>query len=150
MTVTAAPPEVKAAAPARSKKKLIIIFVVLLLGLGGAGYFFVLKPGGGESGPPEPGVVVPLDHVQINLAEGHYLRLGLSLQLTTAVSSEHGGELDGSKALDAAIEVFSGRTVAEVAKEGQREKLKKDLVKRLEERYEGEVMDVYFTEFVTE
>jgi len=149
MTVTAAPPDEKAAPP-KSKKKLIIIFVVLLLGLGGAGYFLVLKPSGGEHKAPEPGAVAPLDHVQINLAEGHYLRLGLSLQLTTEVGGEEGGSFDGSKALDAAIEVFSGRTVADLAKEGQREKLKKELVKRLEERYEGEVMDVYFTEFVTE
>ncbi|KAA1417695.1 flagellar basal body-associated FliL family protein [Nocardioides humilatus] len=153
MTATTAPPAEKTAAPApakKSKKKLLIIAVVLLLGLGGAGYFFVLKPGSGGDAAPKPGPVAPLDHVQINLAQGHYLRLGLSLQLTDAVSGEHGGEFDGSKALDAAIEIFSGRDVAELAKDGQRAKLKKELVKVLEERYEGEVMDVYFTEFVTE
>jgi len=151
MTTTTAPPEEKVAAPKnkKSKKKLIIIAVVLLLGVGG-GYWFVLKPRGAEDGPPEPGTVVPLDHVQINLAEGHYLRLGLSLQLTADAGGEGHGEFDGSQALDAAIDVFSGRSVAEVAKEGQRAKLKKELMHLLEERYHGDVMDVYFTEFVTE
>lgn len=148
-TTTAAPPEEKAAAPKKSKKKLIIIIAVVLL-LGGGGYWFVLKPKGAEDGPPEPGTVVPLDHVQINLAEGHYLRLGLSLQLTADAGGEGHGEFDGSRALDAAIDVFSGRSVAEVAKEGQRAKLKQELVHLLEERYHGDVMDVYFTEFVTE
>jgi flagellar FliL protein len=150
-TTTAAPPDEKAAAqkPKKSKKKLIIIVVVLLLGVG-AGYWFVLKPKGADSGPPEPGTVVPLDHVQINLAEGHYLRVGLSLQLTADAGGEGHGEFDGSIALDSAIEVFSGLSVAEVAKDGQRAKLKKELVHLLEERYHGDVMDVYFTEFVTE
>ncbi|WP_183098678.1 flagellar basal body-associated FliL family protein [Nocardioides pelophilus] len=149
-TTTAAPPEEKAAAPKKSRKKLIIIIAVVLLLGGGGGYWFVLKPKGAEDGPPEPGTVVPLDHVQINLAEGHYLRLGLSLQLTADAGGEGHGEFDGSKALDAAIDVFSGRSVAEVAKEGQRAKLKLELVHLLEERYHGDVMDVYFTEFVTE
>lgn len=149
-TTTAAPPEEKAAAPKKSKKKLIIIIAVVLLLGGGGGYWFVLKPKGAEGGPPEPGSVVPLDHVQINLAEGHYLRLGLSLQLTADAGGEGHGEFDGSQALDAAIDVFSGRSVAEVAKEGQRAKLKQELVHLLEERYHGDVMDVYFTEFVTE
>lgn len=149
MTATAAPPEVQTQATPKSRKKLIIVLAVVLLAVGGAGYWFFLKPSGGD-GKPEPGAVVPLDHVQINLAEGHYLRLGLSLQLTTEASGEHAGEIDGSQALDAAIDVFSGRSVAEVAKDGQRDKLKEELAKLCEERYHGEVMDVYFTEFVTE
>ena len=52
---------------------------------------------------PEPGEVVTLEPIQINLAGGHYLRIGLALQLT---ADAH--EADGSKALDATIELFSG------------------------------------------
>ncbi|WP_183093922.1 flagellar basal body-associated FliL family protein [Nocardioides stalactiti] len=150
MTVTAAPPEEKASAPpTKSKKKLMIIAVVVLLLGGGGGYWFFLKPAP-EPGPPEPGTVLPLEPIQINLAEGHYLRLGLSLQLTVAAEEGGHGEFDGSKALDAAIEIFSGRDVAELAKGGERAKLKKELMHELEEDYHGDVMDVYFTEFVTE
>jgi flagellar FliL protein len=89
---------------------------------------------------------LPLDSQQINLAAGHYLRLGIALQLTSAA----GEEVDGSKALDATIDVFSGLSVEDVTRAGGREALKKKLLSEVEHRYEDEVMDVYFTEFVTQ
>lgn len=126
----------------RGKKKIIIIVVALLV-VGGAAYWFFLKPSG-PTPRPEPGEIVTMDSTQINLADDHYLRLGLALQLTTTAH-----EADGSKALDAAIELFSGKKLNQV--EGQkREALKEKLVEELKHRYHGEVMDVYFTEFVTQ
>ena len=92
---------------------------------------------------PQPGAVAPLDSIQVNLADGHYLRLGIALQLTTKAK-----EVDGSKALDAAIELFSGKSIEELTDLKEREKLKKELVKELEHLYEDEVMGVYFTQFV--
>jgi len=124
------------------KKKIAIIFVVLLVVVGAA-YWFFLKPAG-PTPPPEPGEIVTMDSTQINLADDHYLRLGMALQLTTTAH-----EADGSKALDAAIELFSGKRLEQI--EGhKRDALKEKLVKELEHLYEGEVMDVYFTEFVTQ
>ena len=124
------------------KKKLIIIFVALLV-VAGATYWFFLKPAG-PTPPPEPGEIVTMDATQINLAGGHYLRLGIALQLTTTAH-----EADGSKALDAAIELFSGKKLAQI--EGERRvALKEKLVEELVHLYHGEVMDVYFTEFVTQ
>ncbi|WP_104105565.1 flagellar basal body-associated FliL family protein [Nocardioides sp. 616] len=152
MTVTAMTPPGAATRPPEAeesagkgggkKKKLLIIAVVLLV-LGGAGWFFFLKP----SGPTEPvaGEVVTLEPMQLNLAAGHYLRLGMALQL---VEGAH--ELDGSKALDAAITIFSGHPVAEVVKPEQREELRAELMAELEHSYHGDVMEVYFTEFVTQ
>ena len=94
----------------RQEKKLIIILVVLLLVAGGAGYWFFLKP---PAEPPEPvpGEVVALDPIQVNLADGHYLRIGIALQLTTEAH-----EADGSKALDAVIDLFSGVDMDELTK----------------------------------
>ncbi len=145
MTITANPPatETPPVEAKKSKKKLLII-VVAVLAIGGGGYWFVLKPGGGAA-EPEPGEVVPLETLQVNLSGGHYLRIGLALQLTT---SAH--EADGSKALDAAIELFSGRDIAEVTRPADRRKLKKELEHSLHELYHEEVMGVYFTEFVTQ
>lgn len=129
------------------KKKLIVIVLVVALLGGGAGYWFFLKPQGPQKPKePEPGVVVKLDAIQINLAASHYLRVGIALQ----ASKDAGEEVDGSKALDATIETFSGRTVAELAKNNIREKLKKHLEHELDELYEGEVIGVYFTDFVTQ
>ena len=47
--------------------------------VGGAGYWFVLKPGG--SAEPKPGAIMSLESTQINLASGHYLKIGLALVL---------------------------------------------------------------------
>lgn len=140
---TATPPA--ADAPAKSKKKLIIIVVAVLV-VAAAVYMFVLKPkpAATEEPAPEPGTVLPLEAIQVNLEGGHYLRIGLALQQTLEVHED----LDGSKALDAAIELFSGKTIEELTDLKEREKLKKELVKELDHLYHHEVMDVYFTQFV--
>lgn len=148
MTVTQMPPtpaEPEAEVPKKSKKKLLIVVVVLLL-LGGGAYWKFLGPAAAsEPEGPVPGEVVALDPIQVNLAADHYLSIGIALQLT-----EEAYEVDGSKALDATIELFSGRPLAEVTDEEKRYGLKKKLSKEVEELYEGKVMKVYFTEFVTQ
>jgi flagellar FliL protein len=129
--------------PKKSKKKLLIIVVALVV-VAGAGYWFFLKPSGGEAAPV-PGEVVPLEAIQINLDQGHYLRLGVALQL---VEGAH--EIDGSKALDATIDLFSGRSVDEVTQTKERKHLKTELEAELEHLYHGDVLGVYFTDFVTQ
>ena len=144
MTVTAMPPKQdEATEEKKGGKKKVVIAAVLVLALCAGGWFFFLKPSGPTE--PEPGEVMALEGTQLNLAGGHYLRLGLALQLT---ADAH--EAEGSKALDAAISLFSGLEVAEIARPEQREELREKLMERLDEAYHGEVMDVYFTEFVTQ
>lgn len=129
------------------KGKLIIIVVVALLLVGGAGYWFVLKPKGStKEAKPDPGVVVKLDSIQINLADDHYLKVGIALQ----ASKDAGEELDGSKALDQTIALFSGQSMEDLARRSFRDKMKKNLEHRLDEAYEGEVIGVYFTDFVSQ
>jgi flagellar FliL protein len=147
MTVTAMPStsadpsEATEEKPKRGRKKLVMILVAVLA-VGGGGYWFMRpKP----PAPPKPGEVVKLDPIQVNLAASHYLRLGIALQL---VEGAH--EADGSKALDAAIAEFSGLEMAEVNDPAKREEYKLHLEKELDHRYHGEVMEVYFTEFVTQ
>jgi flagellar FliL protein len=135
------------AAEKGGKGKLIIIVVVALLLVGGAGYWFVLKPKGSTKvAKPDPGVVVKLDSIQINLADDHYLKIGVALQAT----KKAGTELDGSKALDQTIDLFSGQDIHQLARRAYREKMKKKLDQRLDKAYEGEVMGAYFTDFVTQ
>ena len=147
MTVTAMPKgEEETPAKEKGKKGRLIVVLLVLVVAAAAAYFLVLAPKGDGKAAPKPGAVLPLESQQINLAAGHYLRLGIALQLT----DKAGEEVDGSKALDAAIDVFSGLSVEQVTKEGGREALKKKLLTDVEHRYEDEVMDLYFTEFVTQ
>lgn len=144
MSTTIAPtPTAEPAAEPRGKGKTIVVAVVVLAVAAGAAWFFLLKPSGKTE--PKPGEVLTLEAIQVNLAGGHYLRLGMALQLT-----ESAHEADGSQALDAAIGVFSGLPVGEVNKPATREKLRQELEEELEHRYHGDVMSVYFTEFVTQ
>lgn len=145
MTVTQVPAE-EGTEKKGGKKKLLMI-LVLVLAVAAAAWFFLLKPAGdeGEAAEPVAGEVVPLEATQINLAGGHYLRVGIALQL---VEGAH--DLDGSQAMDAMITVFSNRELREVVDKKNREKLRTELAEMVDHRYHGEVMDVYFTEFVTQ
>ncbi len=133
-------------APEDRGKKGKILVVLLALVLAGVGtWWFLLRPASAEEAP-HPGQVVKLDAIQVNLDDGHYLRIGVALQATDQVKEE----LEGSKALDATIELFTGQRMERLAQKPYREGLKKKLVHRLEDAYEGEVMGVYFTDFVTQ
>lgn len=148
MSTTTAPAPGAAAPEEKAKgggKKKILVIVLVVAVVAGAAWFFLLRPSGEAEPEAVPGEVVALEPVQINLAESHYLRIGVALQL---IEGAH--EIDGSKALDAVIEIFSGRSTDELTKPAGRHKLKKELMHTLEESYHGEVMDVYFTEFVTQ
>jgi len=130
--------------PGSRRRKVLVLVVVVALAAG-AVWWFMLRPASAEPAP-EPGEVVALDAIQVNLADNHYLRIGIALQATTDV--EH--EVEGSKALDAAIEIFTGRHQEDLARKPYRDKLKKELEHVLHEAYHGEVMGVYFTDFVTQ
>jgi flagellar protein FliL len=124
----------EAEAAGGGKKKLIIIIVPIVLLLAGAGWFFFLKPK--DSGVPEPlpepthGAVVQLDPITINLAGGHYLKLGMALQPTATAH-----EVDGAKALDLAIGEFSQKTIDELSSAEGRNKAKEELVARIKLSY---------------
>lgn len=135
--------EAKEPKPPRNKKKMLIVVGAVLAVVLGAAWFLFLKPAGPTG--PQPGAILGLDATQINLADGHYLKIGLALQLTTDAT-----EVDGSKALDATIDLFTGLSMSEISRPDTRHALKKKLVTELSERYEGEVMGVYFTEYVTQ
>lgn len=145
-----------AEAPKKSKKLLMIIIIaVVVLAGGGAGAFFLLKKPA-EAKPVEPvkGAVVSMDNaITINLADAHYLKLGFTLQLTEAAGEE---APDIAEAIDLAIDQYTGMKIAELETEKGRGTAKEELLEKIEKAYlkegEGEspVMDIYFTQFVTQ
>jgi flagellar protein FliL len=137
-------------APAKGgKKKLIVILLVVLIAAGAGAYFFLFS-GSGKPAPPEPGLVLKLDPVAVNLAGGGYLKVGVALQLTADVAEAD--EPDGSKATDLIISTFSGARAADVT--GARDALKAALQKKIIDAYETDgtevVMGIYYTDYVTQ
>jgi len=144
--------EKSAEAPKKSSKKMLIIIVaaVVLLG-GGAGAFFMMKGGSKAVAAPKKGTVVAIsDPLTVNLADSHYLKLQFSLQQTT----DAGEDVDTSEAINLAIDEYTGKTVAELSTEKGRTAVKEELLAKLVKAYtvedKQEVMDIYYTQFVTQ
>jgi flagellar protein FliL len=147
--------------------------VVLAIGLLGGGFFMGGKGGGDAAvaAPHEPapvehaeddghGPIQALDPITLNLADGHFLKVGIALQMA-AVEEEGGGhgpskapEVPAAKALDLAISLLGSHTMDELAQPKARELVKSELSELVAEAYhdpEGHgpvVTKVYFTEFV--
>jgi flagellar protein FliL len=115
------------------KKKIVIIAPLVLL-LAAAGWFFFLRGGGEETTTlpaPEAGEMIEVDPITINLAGGHFLKLGMGLQV---VKDAHAAP-SSAKALDLAISQFSGKTIAELSTPEGREKNKAELTARVKLAY---------------
>ncbi len=142
-----------AGSPKKSRKMLMIIAIALVvLGGGGAGAYFVLGTGGDKVEAPVKGEVVALENpLTVNLAAGHYLKVGFALQMTEEAA---GAEIDPSEAIDLAIDQYTGVEIAELETEKGRTKAKEELLERIEKAYNVEgkhlVMGIYFTQFVTQ
>jgi flagellar protein FliL len=149
----AAPTEAAPEPPATKKRKrglLVVVAAVVVIAVAAAAWFLLLAPGEEPATHEEVelGEVMTVDPVSLNLANGHYLRLGLALQLTADAGAH--GEPTSAPALDAAIALFSGRDIAEVTDPAVREQLTAELARQLAETYHGDVVDVYLTEYVTQ
>ena len=143
----------KAAADApvakKGKKKLLMMVAAGFMVAAGVSGYFMLSGGGGAEGQakepePEPGEVVVMDAVTVNLKDGHYLKIKIALQATADAAHEP----EGSKALDLAIDQFSEYEMGELSTSEGRHKAKEELREHVKEAYHGDIMDVYFTEFV--
>jgi flagellar FliL protein len=170
------------------KLKLIIFSVVLVAAVGGGGFMLGGKGAASATEPDaetsedaehagedehaeeaeEPAVegeVVLIDPVTLSLADGHYLKVGLALQLAPpdeeeAAAAEGGGHGGGSaedepamsaeetaRAVDHAISLFGAHGMDDLKSPKQRKHIKTELVEALKEAYHGEIVDVYFTAF---
>ena len=137
------------------KKKLLLLVLVILLAAGGAAYFFLFSGSGeAEAAAPEHGGYVALEPIAVNLAGGGYLKVGVTLEITTeAAGGGHGGaSVDGSKALDLVISTFSQAAPADVvgAREALKEALKAKIIEAYTEHEVPMVMDIYYNEYVTQ
>lgn len=141
------------------KKRLIIIVVVaaVVTVLAVAIAYVTLVAGDGKA-KEDPkttyGAVYAMeDDMTLNLADGSFLKTRLSLQLSEAATQAAGGEealksFDVSKARDAAILVLGKHSKEDLLDPAKREGAQKALSAEVSKRYHGDVLKVYFTEFV--
>jgi flagellar FliL protein len=141
------------------------MLLAVLVGLLGTG-ILVARPMFRPAAPAvdlthEPGAVVELDPITFNLADGRYLKAGLALQLSEAATRQqaaHGSSsgassptaaaFDGAKALDAAISILGARSFRQLLAAGGRKQAQDALSQEVRARYGGQVLRVYFTQFV--
>lgn len=139
MSETEATPEPK------SKKKLIII-VVLVLALAGGAFFFLKPSGEPKEKHPEPGEVLILEPVTVNLAGGGYLKVGVAMLMTIDAAGH--GDPNTAKALDMTIAEFSQADLAEVT--GKRQEMQDHLEEKIIKAYHHTVIEIYYTEYVAQ
>jgi flagellar FliL protein len=93
--------------------------------------------------------VAKLEDITLNLADGHFLKLGLALQLAPkAVVTDYTTGGAAAKALDLAIGVFGTENYAQLVQPAQREQAKAELAKKVVAAYNGQVQGIYLTDFV--
>jgi flagellar FliL protein len=137
------------------KKKLLIVGLVAVLALAGAAYFFLFAGSGeAEAAAPEHGGYTALEPIAVNLAGGGYLKVGITLEITTdAAGGGHGGAaVDGAKAYDQIISTFSQAAPADVigARDALKEALEQKIIAAYTEHDVPMVMGIYYTEYVTQ
>ncbi|HWM18475.1 MAG TPA: flagellar basal body-associated FliL family protein [Ilumatobacteraceae bacterium] len=163
-----------AEAPKKSKKKLFIALGLVVV-LGGVGYMLLGRSKAADADVATDGStdtvaveapaalefseIVDLPATNINLADGHYLRVAVSLGLH-AVEEEAAAEgghaavesdepsIPIAPAADLVVAIFSGRTMASLATPEGREEAKTALTAQIIEHYGATVASVFLTEFV--
>ena len=103
--------------------------------------------------------IVDLPAININLADGHYLRVAVSLGLHAVEEEEaaegghaaevaEGPSIPIAPAADLVVANFSGRTMASLTTTEGREEAKAALTAQIIEHYGATVVTVFLTEFV--
>src|SRR2546423_2970667 len=145
------------------KGKTLAVSALAAVGILGGLKGFVLgggKPAAAEASgastttTTQPGPIIALDPITVNITGDRFLKIGLGLQLwgKYVPGAGHGApDSDDptkgfARALDLTIETFGGHSYEELSTPEGRKKAKEELVDKLKQAYHEEVEGVYFTE----
>ena len=98
--------------------------------------------------PAQAGPVDSLDAITINLAAGHYLKVGVALQVPVGLdpSTVKTTENWEAVALKTVIDTLSGQTLEALT--AQREQVENSIGDTVCRKTDGKVLTIYFTDFV--
>lgn len=150
------------------KKRSPLVIIGLCVALAGVGYML----GGRKAGAAEGAAVttttivqlegcaegidastaehkaVDLPAMNINLTDGHYLRVTVSLGLCPDVVIPEKEEFETAPAKDLIVSTLSGNSMTVLGDPEGREQVKELLTKKIAAVYPEEVHEIYFLEFV--
>jgi flagellar FliL protein len=135
-------------------KSNLVPAIVLAIGIAAGGYFM-----GGKGGAPAAGAaattttqpagdIATMDAISVNLADGHFLKVGLGVQLSESANADDFAKGPMSKVKDLLISEVGGADMNALSTNDGREHLKAEMTKLAEKEFDGEVLGFYFTDFV--
>ncbi|HEY8910333.1 MAG TPA: flagellar basal body-associated FliL family protein [Desulfosporosinus sp.] len=140
-----------------NRKSLIFLILALLLGvvLGvggtlGAQMFIFKAPAQGSTAasvPKKVGVLLPIGEFTVNLQGGSFLKTTITVEVTDAKAEVLLKEEDAFLK-DRVNTVLSNKSLADVQTPAAREKLREELIKKLNEVADNKVTDVLFLSLV--
>ncbi len=156
--VEAEPPsEGKKGKKAKGKRSNVLPALIGAGGLVVGG--FLMKPSSAPAATEEaaaeeeavPGELVALEPMTLNLSDGHYLRLGVALELIEGVEAKEFEESGATNRFrDLIIDRAADLTSGEVATPDGRDQLKSTLRDGGHELFEEEFFEIYLTELVVQ
>ena len=103
----------------------------------------------GESRIAKAGDLVAVEAMSVNLADGHYLKIGVAIELTEGQDAKYFEKAGKpNKVRDLIITSAASRTMADLATLEGKEKFRAELDKGSEKLYKEYYHGIYFTEFV--
>lgn len=131
------------------RKKLVIICVVLVVLLAGAKVMLGGSKKAAKDAAPKPGPTLALDPVTVNLAAGHYLRAGVTVEFADTVKAAALPE--ASVATDQMITYFTGQDAAPLETAAGLATAKEGLKTKIAAAYPDDpVYDLLFTSWVVQ
>lgn len=130
-----------------SKLVLIIIGAVVMAAIAGAAYFFFIKEPAPEP-PPAPGTIVQMDPMTLTLADQHFLKIQIAIQLVEGAEVPAEGGFETAQAAQLLIDTFSNLPMEELTQDQVRKDLTAELLTGLKQAYPEEVYGVFLTQFV--
>jgi flagellar FliL protein len=134
--------------------KKIVMIVVALAVVGVGAKMTVLKSPPAEAGAATTttvlgGDLVAVEPMSVNLADGHYLKVGVAIELVEGGDAKYFEKAGKpNKVRDLIITTAATRTMADLATAEGKEKFRTELDKGSEKLYKDEYHGIYLTEFV--